>query len=89
MGRVAGESGGPFSCPYCPVDAGYLPSFPVVSRTRAESVLTLVSAVASTASSNVAGKVADFVGNTVGSAVHSGTSVVIRRGRACGTEELR
>jgi hypothetical protein len=27
-GRQAYESGGPLSCPGCPVDAGYFPSFP-------------------------------------------------------------
>jgi hypothetical protein len=27
-GRLAGESGGPFSCPDCPVDAGCFLSFP-------------------------------------------------------------
>ena len=27
-GRRINESGGPFSCPGCPVDAGYFPSFP-------------------------------------------------------------
>ena len=27
-GRLAGESGGPFSCPDCPIDADYFPSVP-------------------------------------------------------------
>ncbi len=27
-GRLADELGGPYSCPDCPVNAGYFPSFP-------------------------------------------------------------